>query len=98
VAKKSVDYLVVGSSNAKKLMEALSSMGYSVGLAFQPNWRAFRGSANLLMNQVTCAIADLDPGTVVFQLLDNSTYYARAWDGMRLPPRKADDGKLPHER
>jgi hypothetical protein len=90
-AKKSVDYLIVGSSKAKWLMEALSSMGYLVGCAFQPNWRAFRGSANQLMSQVTSAIADLDASTVVFQLLDNSTYYARAWDGSRLPPRRADD-------
>jgi hypothetical protein len=91
-AKKTIDYLVVGSSNAERLMNALSDLGYSVGLAKYPNWRVYKGSADLLMKQVKDALVDLDPGTVVFQALDNSTYYSKDWDGSSLPPQRVEDG------
>jgi hypothetical protein len=91
--RKSVDFLIVGSSNAQRLMTALSEMGYSVGLSHSANLRIYRGSTDLLMTQTQEAIKDLDPGTVIYHLLDNSIFCARDWDGSRRPPRRMEDGK-----
>jgi hypothetical protein len=90
--KKSVDFLLVGSSNARMLMDELSGMGYTVGLAHQTNFRIYRGSSESLIKQVTQAIGELDPGTVVFQLFDNSIYCVKHWDGSRRPPKPMDYG------
>jgi uncharacterized membrane protein YgcG len=39
------------------------------------------------------AIEDMDPATVILQLLDNSTFYGRGRDGSRVLARKGDDNK-----
>jgi hypothetical protein len=39
------------------------------------------------------AVNDLDPGTVVYHLFDNSIYCTKDWDGSRLPPKPLEDGK-----
>jgi hypothetical protein len=45
------------------------------------------------MKQVTEAIGELDTGTVVFQLFNNSIYCVKDWDSSRLPPKPMDDGR-----
>jgi hypothetical protein len=90
--QKSVDFLIIGSSNAKRLMTALSEMGFSAGLVNLPHFRIQRGSIEEPVRMAKQAIADLDPGTIIIHLLDNSSYCARASDGSRLPPKKGADG------
>jgi hypothetical protein len=41
--KKSVDFLVIGSSNASKLAKALEDRGFSTCLIYKPNWRITLG-------------------------------------------------------
>jgi hypothetical protein len=91
--RKLVDFLIVGSSNAQRLMTALSEMGYSVGISHKANLRIYRGSTDQLMTQTQEAIEDLDPGTVIYQLFDNSIFVARDWDGSRRPLRRMEDGR-----
>jgi hypothetical protein len=52
-------------------------MGYSVGLSHHANLRIYRGSTDTLLTQTQQAMQELDPGTVVYQLLDNSTFYVK---------------------
>jgi hypothetical protein len=49
--RKSVDFLIVGSSNANRLTTALSEMGYSVGISHKANFRIYRGSTDTLLTQ-----------------------------------------------
>jgi hypothetical protein len=90
--KKSVDYLVIGSSNASKLVKALEERGFLVCLIHKPNWRVSQGAVEDLLCLLRGAIADMDPTTVVFMLLDNSSYYGRSDDGSSTAPRKEADG------
>jgi hypothetical protein len=92
-AKMTVDYLVVGSSNAARLARALDGMGYSTCLVSKPGWRIDRGSVEQLTKMVKNTISDQVPGTVILQLLDNSTFYAKAQDGSWLPPAADGNGR-----
>jgi hypothetical protein len=92
-AKLTVDYLVVGSSNASRLARALDGMGYSTCLVSKPGWRIDRGSVEQLTKMVKNTISDQVPGTVILQLLDNSTFYAKTQDGSWLPPVADDSGR-----
>jgi hypothetical protein len=94
-AKMTVDYLIVGSSNAARLARALDGLGYSTCLISKPGWRIERGSVEQLAKIVKNTIGDQVPGTVILQLLDNSTFYGKAQDGSWLPPT-ADSGGRYH--
>jgi hypothetical protein len=90
--KKSVDYLVIGSSNPSRLVKALEERGFSVCLLHKPNWKISHGAVEELLRDVRGAIAAMDPTTVIYMLLDNSCYYGRSDDGSCTAPRKGDDG------
>jgi hypothetical protein len=91
--KKKVEYLIVGSSNAKRTARALEDMGNDTHLIFSLNWRITRENVENLASRVSCAIAETDPDVVVLQLLDGSCYFAKGEDGSRTLPRKHADGK-----
>jgi hypothetical protein len=91
-SKKSVDFLVIGSSNASKLAKALEDRGFAVCLVFKPNWRITQENVEQLALDTNRAIQDMDPTTIVFEILDSSSYYGRSRDGSRTAPRKEDDG------
>jgi hypothetical protein len=91
--KQAVDFLIIGSSNASKLSRALEERGFSTCLISEPNWRVERGSVDKLVKITRNAIEDMDPATVILQLLDNSTFYGRGRDGSRISARKGDDNK-----
>jgi hypothetical protein len=91
--KQAVDFLIVGSSNASKLANCLSRLGYATYVIFEPNWRISSGNVDSLAQKIGEAIIDVDPAVVVLQLLDNSCYFGRASDGSRTPAKKGIDGK-----
>jgi hypothetical protein len=90
----SVDYMLVGSSNASKLRLELQKKGRSTSLVFLKNWRVEDGSVESLAVLTRDALRNEDPDTVVLQLLDSSCYYAKAANGGRYPPKKLEDGKF----
>jgi hypothetical protein len=77
-AKTTVDYLIIGSSNATRLARAVESMGFSTCLVSKPSWRITRAGCEALAKAVKIAIENQEPGTVIMQLLDNSVYYTKA--------------------
>jgi hypothetical protein len=91
-AKTTADYLVIGSSHATHLSKLLTEQGYSTRLVSIPNWRIYKGSASQLVKLAIEAIEVQEPETIIMQLLDNSCYFARCWDGSRLPPSMTMDG------
>jgi hypothetical protein len=58
-----------------------------------PNWRVSKESMEELLKITRAAIEDKDPGTVVYQLLDNSCYYGRLRDGSRMAAKVGVDGE-----
>ena len=69
-------YLVVGSSNAKRLEEALKAKGLSTGAVFANNWRATKKSAEDMAAHVKVALEEGSYSAVVFQLLDNNIFFS----------------------
>jgi hypothetical protein len=92
-AKKSLDFMIVGSSNASRLRDALVKKGYVCSLVFLQNWRIQRGSIDGLLQLAKTAMADAEPATVILQLLDSSIYYSREPDSSRSAPRRGEDGR-----
>ena len=86
-------YLVVGSSNAKRLEEALKAKGLSTGAVFANNWRATKKSAEDMAAHVKAALEEGSYSAVVFHLLDNNIFFSRFEDGSLCPARKATDGQ-----
>jgi hypothetical protein len=87
-----VDFLVVGSSNALKLAKALEDRGFAVCIIYKPNLRITQEKVEQLVSETASAIQDMDPTTIVFEILDNSSFYGRTRDGSRTAPRRDDDG------
>jgi hypothetical protein len=69
-----VDFLIVGSSNAAKLSEALEIQGYSCSLLHTPEWKIETGSADQMKALVREAIVDMDPAIIILYFLNNSTF------------------------
>ena len=86
-------FLVVGSSNAKRLEEALKTKGITTGTVFPNNWRATKKSVEDMAGYVRTALAEGSYSAVVFQLLDNNMFFSRFEDGSLCPARRATDGK-----
>jgi hypothetical protein len=91
--KVRVDYLLIGSSNASKLRDALEAKGQSVTLVYLGNYRLDRHNEKLL-KVVREALQMSEPDCVVLQILDSSCYTARSPDGSRSLAKKLEDGKF----
>ena len=87
-------FLVVGSSNARRLNEALTGCGIDTGYVFANNWRATRKSVEDLAGHIKVEMSNRSYSTVVFHLLDNNYYFAQSEDGGRQPARKGKDGRF----
>jgi hypothetical protein len=91
-AKCKGDLLLVGSSNASKMAEMLSSRGKPTGLLFSPGWTITRQNVDTMAANISKKIAEEDPAAVVLYLMDNSVFFVRQEDGSRHLPIKARDG------
>jgi hypothetical protein len=85
--------LVVGSSHAAKIGDALTKMGHEVEILFEPNWRVFRNNAATLAEKVEEKLATKSFDIIFFAVLDNSTYSALAPTGDIIPARRDNAGK-----
>ena len=87
-------YIVVGSSHACHIVEALRAQGDTVTSLADPSWRLTEDSAELLAIQLRKAVAENPDSTVIFQLYDSCIYYSSTGPGERSLPRKGLDGKF----
>jgi hypothetical protein len=90
---RKVHYLVCGSSNAERLARGLEAAGNMAAAVDIPNWRINDQSVEQMRIMLKEAILKHNPDTIVFQLLDNSIYFAKMSDGGTIPSRKGLDGK-----
>ena len=84
--------LVVGSSNAKRLVAALAAKGIPVGSALCNSWRATKQSVTLMAEHVWRELVSGSYTAVIFQLLDNNLYFASTEDGRLIPASRDNDG------
>jgi hypothetical protein len=76
----------------------LRAKGKTVDVMESPFWTISRNSVQELAGQVKAVIAREEPELVIFQLIDNSSFYIRGEDGGRqLPRRTAEDHHLEGE-
>jgi hypothetical protein len=92
IARRRVDYLCVGSSNARRLAAALEARSFTTATVLITHWRIGMGRSEDLGNMVRDVIDHQDPETIVLQLLDISTYYVRLPNGSRMSPIQLEDG------
>jgi hypothetical protein len=83
---------VVGSSHASKVCAALERQGFSCELVYSANWRISPSAVEDMRIRLKEVVREKDPTTIVFHMLDNSTYYGRTEDGSCAAPRRGDDG------
>jgi hypothetical protein len=91
-AKRKGDLLLVGSSNASKMAEMLSSRGKPTGLLFSPGWTITRQNVDHMAANINKKIAEEDPAVIVLYLMDNSVFFVRQEDGSRHLPIMSRDG------
>jgi hypothetical protein len=92
--KRRVDFMVVGSSNGRRLAKTLQEAGHSVCLVCEAGWTVTRENCSKLATTICSKIKEEDPAVVVLFLLDNSMFYTRVNDGGRALPKKLADGKF----
>ena len=85
-------FLVVGSSNARRLEEALKAKGIPTGSILANGWRATKKSAEDMAAHVRAELAERYYSAVVFQLLDNNIFFSKFEDGSLCPSRRTSDG------
>ena len=85
-------FLVVGSSNARRLEEALKAKGIPTGSILANGWRATKKSAEDMAAHVRAELAERYYSAVVFQLLDNNIFFSKFEDGSLCPSRRTGDG------
>ena len=93
-AAKDGAFLIIGSSNAGRLEEALQRKGVSTGHILSKNWRATKTNVADMANQIQEELSVREYTVVVFQLLDNNIFFALCEDGSRIPARRGLDGKF----
>ena len=87
-------YLVVGSSNARWLSEALKRKLIPTGYVFSNNWRATKKSVSDMAAHITEELATRPYTAVIFHLLDNNIYFELGEVGSKSVPKKGPDGKF----
>ena len=87
-------YIVVGSSHACHIVEALRAQGETVSSLADPSWRLNEDSAENLAIQLKKVVAENPASTVIFQLYDSCIYYPSTGPGERSLLRKGPDGKF----
>jgi hypothetical protein len=93
-AKRKVDVLIVGSSNAQRLAAAFRQKSKHCDVMFSASWIVSRQNAENLAVKLRQTLIDEDPELVILQMMDNSTFFARAEDGSRYLPKKGLDDKF----
>ena len=88
------NFLIVGSSNARRLEEAMKRKGVLTGFVFSSNWRASKQSVVDMANHVKEELDKRPYNAVVFQLLDNNMFFMKGEDGSKALPKKDPDGKF----
>jgi hypothetical protein len=84
-------YLVIGSSNAARLHQAMVDRKLVSRLVSLGHWRVLAGTVDNLCQKLPAIIEEYNPTTVVLQLLDNSVFYALQEDGSLIPARRLGD-------
>jgi hypothetical protein len=90
--RQSIDFVIVGSSNASKLCKALKEQGYACELIFTASWKVTTSGVEGMRGLLKETIREKDPTTVILFLLDSSVYYGRQEDGSSMAGRKDDSG------
>ena len=85
-------FLVVGSSNAKRLCDALQQKNIETGFVISNNWRATKKSVLVMAEHIKEELGAKRYTAVIFQLLDNNFFFEQGEDGSKAPPRKSADG------
>jgi hypothetical protein len=77
-------YLIVGSSNAKRLYNAVLNSGIAADLIYEPNLRISKSAVQTLECKLKKAIKAKRPD-LVLQLLDGTLYYTLTEEGNQVP-------------
>ena len=85
-------FIVVGSSHAHRIAEALRGQGDTVTSLADPTWRLTEENAATLANSLKTAASNNPSATVILQLYDSSVYYSSTGPGERSLPRRGQDG------
>ena len=85
-------YLLVGSSNARRIAEVMQKQGRQVGVVISNNWRATKKTVEDMTQSIKEELENKRYTAIVFLLLDNSVFFAQGEDGSRSLPRKEKDG------
>jgi len=85
-------FLVVGSSNSKRLTTALESRDIKVGYVTTTNWKPSPLAVETVEGHIKTAVAVEAPVTVVFEILDNLVYLGRNQDGTTQLPKRDEQG------
>ena len=87
------NFLVVGSSNARRLVAALAAKGVPVGSVLSNSWRATKQPVHDMAEQVRRELENGNYTAVIFQLLDNNMYFAGTEEGGLIPATRDQDGR-----
>jgi hypothetical protein len=78
-------FLIVGSSNAKRLHTAIVGGGTAAELIYEPNLKITKNSVQLLEEKIKLSIKSKRPDLIVLQLLDGSVFFTMTEEGTKIP-------------
>ena len=87
-------FLVVGSSNSRRLTDALDKKGVPTGYVFSHNWRATKKSVSDMAAHIKEERQTRHYTATIFMMLDNNVFFVQGEDGSKSLPKKGPDGKF----
>ena len=88
------NFLVVGSSNARRLTAALKAKGVPAGSVLCSGWRATKQSVAELTEHVKAELAASSYTAVIYFLLDNNLFFAVNEEGGHGPATRDSEGQF----
>ena len=86
-------FLVVGSSNARRLAAAMEKKGWQTGYLLSDSWRATKKSVSDMATHILEEKDKRKYTAIIFMLLDNNMFFGQSEDGSRGLPKKEADGR-----
>jgi len=89
---KQASFVLVGSSHARRLGEALQELGATVETINMPSCAPQKGAVEKAVEELMEALVGDEKKHVVMLMLDNAAYFARTEEGSLIPARRGEHG------
>jgi len=92
VSSTATSFILIGASHATRLLRALEMEGHTGIVISMPSYAPKKGTVERATKELEEALQNTPKAAVIFQMLDNETYYVKTEDSALIPARRSPMG------